>query len=127
VRVAPSLARLKWLEAGLVSAWLAVACILGAPVLGAVQMFDMASADADAPICHAFQSDGPAGHPGDHAMADCAMCLCCAPILAVLSDPPLPPLPSVVAFARPAPTPPARAPPQDAQTHAYPRGPPALI
>jgi hypothetical protein len=109
-----------WL--GLLAAWLALAGIVAAPAGATARMVAMA-ATSDAPIC----GEHPGSPSSDHQpMTECALCICCAPLLAVLSAPPLPPPPIRVVRAIVTHAPPARASPAVVPTAAYPRGPPIL-
>ncbi len=109
-----------WL--GLLAAWLALAGIIGAPAGATARMVAMA-ATSDAPICGEHSGSPSSDH---EPMAECALCICCAPLLAVLSAPPVPQPPIRIVRAIVTQAPPARAPPAAAQTAAYPRGPPIL-
>jgi hypothetical protein len=112
---------------GLLAAWFAVTGIVAMPVAGPMRMIAAASvASIDgAPICGEHQGN-PADHD-PHTMADCALCLCCAPLIAVLADLPASPIRAAVVVAADDVLPPARARPGVVRTIAYPRGPPASI
>jgi hypothetical protein len=112
---------------GVLAAWLALTGVVAMPVAGPLRMIAAASvASIDgAPICGEHQ-----GNPADRdppTMADCALCLCCAPLIAVLADVPASPIRAAVVVAADDVLPPARAPPGVVRTTAYPRGPPASI
>jgi hypothetical protein len=107
--------------------WLAIAGILGSPVIASAHMIEMESTIDASAICHApGGTQAPLGS-GHGKMAECGMCLCCAPILALQTTPPVLTAPRVVMLASIQLPPPARAPPGQRTEAALPRGPPNSI
>jgi hypothetical protein len=107
--------------------WLAVAGLLGSPVIASAHMTGMETVIDASAICHA-PGDTPAPIGSDHSkMAECGMCLCCAPIMALQAMPPVLTAPRVIVLASIQLQPAARAPPGQRGTTAFPRGPPASL
>ncbi len=111
--------------------WLAFAGILTSPIIASANLLLMAAQTDDVPICHApvvgdTTNNVPAS-PGHGKMAQCDLCLCCAPLLALEPSPPELAQPRLILLGAATLPPPSQAPPGERVTAAYPRGPPISL